>query len=118
MNNMTAENALRRLPEAFWAAFAGELVSVFGIDIFQRENGPQTCMSIECVTGTCGWHASLKAVCKRLWVEWFYEWYDSMDWIESDEFDCDLVDELKAHVMDSDDKSKHAYYEWLVKESG
>lgn len=36
----------------------------------------------------------------------------------SDYFDCDLLDALKARVSDPEEKSRHAYYEWLVKESG
>lgn len=113
-----SKNMLQRLPEAFWAAFAGELVSVFGIDIFRSEDDVQGARAIDYVTGTCGWHVALKAACREVGDEWFYEWYDSLDWIKSDEFDCDLVEELKAHVMDPDEKSRHAYYEWLVKESG
>lgn len=114
---ITPENALQRLPEAFYASFAGELVSVFGIDIFNSEDNICGVMGIEHVIGSCGWHAALKAVCKRLEVEWFYEWYDALDWMKSDEFDCDLVKRLKAHVTNQDEESRHAYYKWLIRHS-
>lgn len=114
---MTPENALQRLSGPFWAAFAGELVSVFGIDIFQPEEDVQSARAIEYLTGTCGWHAALKAACREVGDEWFYEWYDSLGWMESDGFDYDLVDELVDRVIERGEETRHVYYEWLVKNS-
>lgn len=114
---MAPENALQRLSAPFWAAFAGELVSVFGIDIFQPEEDVQSARAIEYLTGTCGWHAALKAACREVGDEWFYEWYDSLGWMESDGFDCDLVDELVDRVIERGEETRHVYYEWLVKNS-
>lgn len=69
---LTGENALQRLPEAFYVAFAGELVSVFGVDIFQADPDVEGARAIDYLTGTCGWHLTLMAACKRLGCEWFY----------------------------------------------
>lgn len=90
---------------------------MFGIDIFRRENDVDGCMGIDCIGGTCGWHVTLKAACKEVGDEWFYEWYDSLDWMKSDEFDCDIVAELKSRMLGSGEETRHGYYEWLVKNS-
>lgn len=108
---VSSENALQRLSAPFWAAFAGRLVSVFGIDIFQPEEDVQGARAIDYLTGTFGWHAALKAACREIGDEWFYEWYDSLDWMKSDEFDCDVVEELKSSVLESGEETRHAYYE-------
>ncbi len=59
--------------------------------------------------GTSGWAIALWSVCHRLDIEWFYEWYDALDWMDSDEFDSDLLDELNKHKGDH-----RAYYSWLI----
>lgn len=111
---VTPENAIQRLSAPFWAAFAGKLVSVFGIDIFQPEEDVQGLRAIAYVTGTCGWHVALRAACREVGDEWFYEWYDSLDWEESDEFDCDLVAELVDRVTERGEETKYVYYNWLL----
>lgn len=115
---LTSENALQRLSAPFWAAFAGKLVSVFGIDIFGAEPDVESVRVIDYLTGTSGWHVALKTACREVGDEWFMEWYDSLGWEESDEFDCVLVVELTSLVLKSGEETRHAYYEWLVRKLG
>lgn len=110
---VTPENALLRLSAPFWAAFAGQLVSVFGADIFQPEDSSGRVRGIDYVTGTYGWRLALKATCEEVGDGWFFEWYDVLDWMRSDEFDCDIVSELKTRLLDESRESNHEYYEWL-----
>lgn len=112
MSDMSSENALQRLSAPFWAAFAGELVSVFGIDIFMpSEDGESPLFYL---SGSNGWNLALKMSCKKLGEEWFYEWYDKLEWCDSDEIDSELEDRLlefpKLGVQ-----SVSPYYTWLVK---
>ena len=113
---VSSENALLRLSAPFWAAFAGRLVSVFGVDIFQPEDSSGHTRGVDYVTGTYGWRLALKATCEELGDDWFFDWYDSLDWMKSDEFDCDIVVELKNRMLDDNRESNHTYYEWLDSE--
>lgn len=107
MSELKKDEIFAKLPVYFWSAFAGELVAVFGIDIFEKdEDGLQ---QLDYMGGTSGWAVALWSVCHRLDIEWFYEWYDALDWMDSDEFDSSLLDELNKHKGDH-----RAYYGWLI----
>lgn len=109
---LTPENALQRLPEAFYGAFAGELVSVFGVDIFMpSEDGESPLFYL---SGSNGWNLALKMTCKKLGEEWFYEWYDRLEWYDSDAFDSVLEDRL-LEFSKLGVQSVSPYYTWLVK---
>ena len=107
MPELKKDEIFAKLPVYFWSAFAGELVPVFGIDIFEKDEDGLT--PLDYMGGTSGWAVALWSVCHRLGIEWFYEWYDALDWMDSDEFDSDLLDEMGKHKGDH-----QAYYRWLI----
>lgn len=109
MSELKKDLIFANLPNYFWSAFAGELVSVFGIDIFEKDEDGLT--PLDYMGGTSGWAVALWSVCHRLDIRWFYEWYDALDWMDSDEFDSDLLDELNKHTG-----SHGVYYTWLNKQ--
>lgn len=116
MSELKKNEIFAKLPDYFWTAFAGELVAVFGIDIFDKdEDGLQ---QLDYMGGTSGWAVALWSVCHRLGIEWFYEWYDALDWMDSDEFDGDLLDELNRRVgsceVSAERETNRAYYRWLI----
>lgn len=109
MTELKKDEIFAKLPDYFWTAFAGELVAVFGIDIFEKdEDGLQ---QLDYMGGTSGWAVALWSVCHRLDINWFYEWYDALDWMDSDEFDSDLLDEMNERV----EGTNQAYYRWLIR---
>lgn len=59
------EEILSKIPEYFWTAFAGELVSVFGPNIFE-ENTDDGLMGLDFLGGTSGWSAALEMTCRKL----------------------------------------------------
>lgn len=65
---------------------------IFKIDIF--ENDEDGCRALDYISGTCWWHEAMREACTETGVEKFFKWYEELSWIESDEFDCDLVTEL------------------------
>lgn len=90
---------LNRLSAPFWAAFTSELMSIFGLDIFESDDDYEAAegfLAVDFLTGTCGWHTAMVKACEQTQCEWFVEWYDKLEWYESDEFDCDVVAEVKA----------------------
>jgi hypothetical protein len=112
------EDILSKIPEYFWAAFAGELVSVFGLGIFEK--GEYTNRNLCYVTGTGGWNAALKYTCRKLEIDWLYDYYDNLQWYESDTFDSDILDILVSEFDDdtSGHQTRFSYYTWLIKEDG
>ena len=109
MSELKKDEIFANLPNYFWSAFAGELVSVFGIDIFEKDE--DGLMQLDYMGGTSGWTTALWSVCHRLDIMWFYEWYDALDWMDSDEFDSCLLVELYKHTG-----SHRVYYTWLNKQ--
>lgn len=107
MSELKKDEIFAKLPDYFWSAFAGELVAVFSIYIFEKDEDGLT--PLDYMGGTSGWAVALWSVCHRLDIDWFYEWYDALDWMDSDEFDSDLLDELNKHKGDH-----RTYYSWLI----
>lgn len=108
MAELNKDEIFAKLPDYFWTAFAGELVAVFGIYIFEKDEDGLT--PLDYMGGTSGWAVALWSVCHRLNINWFYEWYDALDWMDSDEFDSDLLDELNKRV----EGTNQVYYRWLI----
>lgn len=96
---LTPENALQRLPQRFWSVFTEKLVAIFGDVIFESDadyGAADGFLGVDYITGTCGWNKAIVRACRQTRCEWFYYWYDMLPWYESDEFDCNIVAELKA----------------------
>ena len=119
MTKLKKDEIFAKLPVHFWSAFAGELVAIFGIDIFQKDK--DGLRQLDYMGGTSGWSAALNSVCHRLDIKWFCEWYDALDWMESDKFDGELIDELIKRVGSYEDSRKYgvegSYYRWLMKDT-
>ena len=111
------QDIFAKIPDYFWAGFAGELVSVFGTHILEK--GEDDCYEFDYSTGTGGWNEALKMACHKLDMEWLYEYYDNLSWEESDLFDDELGDLVVTRFLDFDDASekelRNAYYRWLIK---
>ena len=77
-----------RIPDYFYSAMAGELFSVVGWaysrDIFYPEQCPE-CVDLD--AGTEGWSVALEMTCKKLDMEWLWEYHESLPWQESDILD-------------------------------
>ena len=93
MATLNKDEIFNKLPEHFWSAFAGELVAIFGIDILKKDEDELALLS-----GTYGWNAALRSVCCRLNMNWFYDWYDALDWKDSDDVDSDLLYVLNTRI--------------------
>ena len=113
---MTANETISNIPDYFYPAFAGELVSVFGTDIFtQDDDGDNTLLY---VSGTSGWHAALKMTCYKLNLYWLQNWYDELEWYDSDDFDSKLVELLFSKFLNAKSEYANPYYLWLICDQG
>ena len=109
---------LEKIPEHFWPALAGELVSVFGPTIFEYniyEDGTRD-YPFEYISGTAGWHLALKMTCRKLDIDWLYEYYKKLEWYDSDKFDSEIQDLITSKFIDVTPKSPSAYYLWAIEE--
>ncbi len=105
---------LNKIPDYFGAAFCGELASVFSLDIFET-NDTNDMILIRYREGTAGWNAALKMACRKLDMDWFYDWYNNLTWWMSDLVDEELTDIfVMPFVEDWNREGISPYYKWLI----
>jgi hypothetical protein len=118
------EDILSKIPEYFWSALAGELVSVFGPHALEKVDDSY---NLYFLTGTTGWNAALRMTCRKLDMDWLYEYYNNLQWWESDMFDGEFEDLIISKFVEAEDidnwpevpteeQERHAstYYSWLT----
>lgn len=110
----TYEEILRNIPEYFYAAFTGELVSVFSISIFDKDD--DNTIGLAFCTGTSGWNAAFEMTCKKLDIMWLYTYYQTLAWYESDKFDSDIYTLLMTKFINVDTPD-NKYYQYLLDKS-
>ena len=107
------EEIIVKIPQHFWPAFAGELVSTFGLMVFEKEEGSDF-YALNYVSSTNGWNAALRMTCNKLDMKWLFDYYDKLEWWQSDMFDGEFEDLLIRNFVESENKPEHAYYSWLI----
>lgn len=112
MDYKIPKEVLDSIPEYFWWAFAGELVSVFSTSIFVKDEFGQ--MGLYFISGTIGWNAALKMTCHKLYMDWLYEYYEKLEWWESDMFDDKFEDLLVSKFVHADRQPEDSYYSYLM----
>ena len=112
MNYKIPADVLEKIPDYFWPAFAGELLSVFGLHIYQKNDGIN--YDLYHISGTMGWNVAFKMACNKVGIQWLYQYYDALQWWESDQFDGEIEDLLIVNVLDRKDFSMSPYYLWLI----
>lgn len=105
------KDILSKIPDHFWAAFTGELVSIFGRGIFEETDDMGRALNYH--TGTNGWNVALKTTCRRLDMDWLYIYYDHLSWWESDMFDGEIEDLVISKFVENESEYTQAYYSWL-----
>lgn len=116
MSDTNYKDAIARLDNRFYCCFYGELCAVAAMDILKVDPDDSNFRAIDYYTGTSGWNCALWSTCKRLELMDFYRYYNSLGWMESDEFDYQLCEELVKRIGEMEDlnsESRHDYYVWL-----
>lgn len=105
------EEIKEKIPDYFYLALGGELVSVFGCGIFSEyEDG--LCV-LDYSTSTNGWDKAFRMTCKKLNLLWLPVYYDGLEWFESDLFDDEICQEVKI-VFRKKDSGTNSYYQYLL----
>lgn len=112
-----------KIPEHFYYALWGELVSIFGPDIMipeyyempedQAHGDPKPFYPLAYDTSTSGWNQALFATCAKLDLMEVYNYYGSLEWFDSDRFDGEIEEELYKHMPGVGEPS-NAYYRYLL----
>ena len=106
------EEILAKVPQYFWPAFAGELISVFGLAVFEK--GEADSYDLFYVSSTSGWNAALQMTCNKLDMKWLFDYYDRLEWWQSDMFDGEFEDLLIKNFVEADNLPAGSYYAWLI----
>ena len=103
-----------KIPQHFYSALAGELCSVFGRMIFDKDESGV--YGISYIGGTTGWMEALKMTSEKLDMAWLLDYYKSLPWHDSDIFDGEIEDKIISEFIEADQKpeSTNAYYEFLL----
>ena len=105
----------QKIPDYFYIAFAGELHSVFGSWASEKDECGIYGLSYE--GGTAGWVAAFKATCDKLQMQWLLDYYNTLEWYDSDQFDSEIGDAIIKTVYEADDTSANSYYLHLIEEN-
>lgn len=89
------EELQSKIPDYFYTAMAGELISVYGWekskDMFFSEEENE-CINLD--SGTVLWAQAFKAACQKLNMSWLFQYYETLPWYDSDIFDGIIEDEI------------------------
>lgn len=116
MEYKVPEEVLMKIPSHFWPAFAGELISTFGLMIFEKEEGTDL-YALYYVSSTNGWSAALRITCNKLDMKWLFDYYDKLEWWQSDMFDGEIEDKLISIFVEAKGSPWNDYYQWLIRSS-
>lgn len=99
------------IPDYFYEAFGGELVSVFGVDVLNKNKDGEYGLAF--LEGTAGYVEAFRATCKKLGMDWLADYYDALLWHESDLFDGEISDEVLKQFSSQKD-GLNPYYIHLI----
>lgn len=124
------EDIRSRIPDYFYYAMAGELVSIFGPQILQKKIGPEeydgsgkeigsltsedrSYYDLDSSTG--GWVEAFKTTCRKLHMMWLVDYWKTLEWYDSDIFDGEIEGEIIKRFCEKDHSQDHAncYYRYL-----
>lgn len=102
------------IPDYFYPAMLGELVSIVGAFVIDTGRAYGDLNS-----GTYGWTCALRQTCDKLGLNWIMDYWDSLEWYDSDQFDGEIEArccELIEHQHRDDVMDRHmSYYKELCK---
>ena len=104
-----------KIPDYFYLAMLGELVSIMGPDILKPVDwdGPEY---YDFHSSTGGWVEALYETCRKLDMEWLKNYWKTLEWYDSDVFDG-IIESRIAEKLTTEDFTANSYYKHLLKKS-
>lgn len=88
------EDIKSAIPEDFYFVFLGFVLGILGMPA-TIELGEYLCY----MGGTAGWQKAFKRACALLDLPWLQEYYDNLEWYDSDLFDGEIADEIEKRML-------------------
>ena len=85
----------KKIPGEFYKHLHNEILCIFGKDAFQNFDKREEFSLSDFIIGTFGMDCAVKAACKKLGLGWLMDYYDSLDWYQSDQFDSEVIEEAR-----------------------
>lgn len=79
-----------------------ECESIFGHDVLLRDDGGV--VMLQPLAGTNGYAEALQRTCERLNTPQIMEFWNSLEWYDSDAFDSDLIDRIGSLFSNEENK--------------
>lgn len=116
-----------RIPDYFYFALAGELVSIFGTRIlgknewvdFDDEGNElptltdEDCSYYDLCSSTGGWVEAFIETCRKLDMIWLVDYWRTLEWYDSDIFDGEIETEVVKRFCESEMNPANCYYKYL-----
>ena len=119
----------KNIPDYFYYALAGELVSIFGPWILLKQSFPEfdddgdeiqpltegdrSYYDLNISSG--GWYEAFIATCRKLDMMWLVEYWKKLSWYDEDVFNSEIESEIIERFCKVDVSQQHAncYYKYL-----
>lgn len=114
-----------KIPDYFYAALAGELCSIYGVDIFRKhpnieyDNDGNEKIDWENYyydlnSGTGGWINAVFATCERLNMQWLSDYWIGLEWYDSDILDSIIEARIIERFIDNKRNPGESYFQYLI----
>lgn len=123
-----------KIPEYFYAAMAGELVSIFGLAwakvsfnpyiqlAYDEEDTPKQYLSMESPAkedekydldaSTAGWAEAFMNTCDKLDLPWFADYYVALEWYDRDLFDRIIEERIIKNFIKKEWRGVSPYFQY------
>ncbi len=109
------EKIKSKIPDYFYYAMIGELVSIFGVSCVQKDE--DGFYPVDYDGGTSGWYQAMRIACWKTDVPWLLEYWNGLEWYDSDLFDEEIGKEIIKLIEKQDESGANPYYlYWVNKE--
>lgn len=101
------QEIIASIPKHFIPALIGELVGIFGREVFERdEDGTPQVFWME---STAGWRMAFHETCEKTNCLGLYRYWERLDWGDSDCFDGEIGN-MVAEAMEKNSWAKEGHY--------
>lgn len=102
-----------KIPGYFFAALAGELFAIYDMSVFDKDEDGIPEFTYH--AGSFAWGFAFWMACKKCDMKWLFDYYDGLEWYESDCFDSEICGGIESYLSGDDWRSTvgHEYYSYL-----
>lgn len=105
-----------RIPEYFYIALAGELLSIFGLSVFKYDETANP--NILMVESSLGWATAMRMTCNKLKMDWLWDYYEGLDRQDLDMFDNTIGSRTLSALSKCSGSTTSPYYVYIIENGG